>query len=418
MAKLTLTGIKSCTLAPGEKERTFWDDDLKGFGLRVRDTGAKVFVVQYRNEFGRQKKLTLGRFGKITPHKARELAQDAVGAVLSGKDPQTEKQRKRKAATVAELCDQYLREGEGSIKPSTLLNDRSRIETHVKPLIGNRAIEDINGGDIRRMVLDIEAGKTAKPRKEKGRGGVPAGGSGVARRTVGMLHTIFQIALRDNAIAQNPCAGVHKPKDVKRKVPFSFERVAALGEALRRAENEGLNSKGVVAIRLLLLSGCRRQEILGLKWSEVDERARCFRFIDTKTGPQVRPAGASALRLVTEQPRKGEHVFPATSGEGHYVGLPRVWAKVVAWAGLDDVPLHGLRHWHASAAAEMNFSELTIAGLLGHSVRGVTGRYATAPDSALVAAADRVSAKLSRALAGGIAGAENAPQIIQMKKLP
>ena len=77
-----------------------------------------------------------------------------------------------------------------------------------------------------------------------------------------------------------------------------------------------------------------------------------------------------------------------------------MWARVTNKAGIADVSLHGLRHWFASAAAEMNFSELTIAGLLGHSVKGVTARYATAPDSALLSAADRVSQRMSDLIDG------------------
>jgi integrase len=93
-------------------------------------------------------------------------------------------------------------------------------------------------------------------------------------------------------------------------------------------------------------------------------------------------------------------VFPADWGDGHFIGLPRVLARLCARAGLKGVTLHTLRHTFAATAAELGFSELTIAGMLGHSVPGVTARYAHVPDSALLAAADRVSARLALALSG------------------
>jgi integrase len=93
-------------------------------------------------------------------------------------------------------------------------------------------------------------------------------------------------------------------------------------------------------------------------------------------------------------------VFPAKRGDGHLIGLPRVLGRLCARAGLKDVTVHTLRHSFAAAAAELGFSELTIAGLLGHSVPGVTARYAHVPDSALVAAADRVSARIGATLDG------------------
>jgi integrase len=143
-------------------------------------------------------------------------------------------------------------------------------------------------------------------------------------------------------------------------------------------------------------------EALTLKWGMVDRRARCIRFEDTKTGEQTRPLGRAALDWLTsfepKDAKPGVYVFPGVIEGEHLVGLPKIWARVTKRAGIQEVSLHGLRHWFASAAAAMNFSELTIAGLLGHHVKGVTARYATAPDSALVAAADRVSLRISDAL--------------------
>jgi integrase len=150
------------------------------------------------------------------------------------------------------------------------------------------------------------------------------------------------------------------------------------------------------------MTGLRRMEALALPQAWVDGRARCIRFEDTKSGPQLRPIGAEAVKLIDAQPgRKGcPWVFPAAQGDGHFVGLPKVLERMCDKAGLNGITLHVLRHSFAAAAAEMGFSELTIAGLLGHRVPGVTARYAHVPDSALVSAADRVSARIAAALDG------------------
>jgi integrase len=173
---------------------------------------------------------------------------------------------------------------------------------------------------------------------------------------------------------------------------------------MRARETEGENVAGLRAIRFLMLTGLRRMEALTLTWGMIDRRARCIRFEDTKSGKQTRPVGRAALEWLASFEPKGtkptDYVFAGAEAGKHLVGLPKVWARVAKCAEIDDVSLHGLRHWFASAAAEMNFSELTIAGLLGHSVKGVTARYATAPDSALLVAADRVALRISDALDG------------------
>jgi integrase len=172
----------------------------------------------------------------------------------------------------------------------------------------------------------------------------------------------------------------------------------------------------VAAIRLLLLSGLRRMEALALPRDWVDARSRCIRFADTKSGAQLRPIGSAAVRVIEGEwaRAKSPWVFPAAKGDGHFVGLPKVLERICTRSGLNGVTVHVMRHSFAAAAAELGYSELTIAGLLGHSVPGVTARYAHVPDSALVAAADRVSARIAGALEG--AAAQEEGTVIPIRK--
>lgn len=405
MPKITKRVVDSLGPHRGGKEFFLWDGGdgaLKGFGIRIKPSGAASYLVQYRNKEGRTRRLVIGKVGTLTPNDARTLAGDALKAATKGGDPSAERHALRGAISVSDLCDLYLADAKSRIKASTLAMDKSRIETHVKPLIGRFTVRSLTAADIERMKTQIIAGKTAKPRKKEGRGGVAKGGTGVAARTLGMTVTILEYAKRLKLITDNPARGLKKPPDGRQRRFLTHEEITKLGETMREAETAGENTTALAAIRLLLLTGLRRMEALNLPRAWVDGRARCIRFEDTKSGEQLRPIGADAVKLLEAQPVRDvcPWVFPATHGDGHFVGLPKVLERICANAGLEGVTVHVLRHTFAATAAEMGFSELTIAGLLGHSVPGVTARYAHVPDSALVAAADRVATRIASALDG------------------
>jgi integrase len=398
------------TQAGAEKGELFlWDSEVKGFGVRVKPSGVKSFVLKYRI-LEQTKRFTISKVGSpYTVDEARKIAGDLLRDIRNGADPGVAKAQARDQLTVADVCEWYLEEASSGavlgrrgdrVKASTLAMDRSRINTHVRPLIGRRSVESLTLDDIERFQADIAAGKTAKGRN--GRGGVTTGGTGAASRSIGMLSTIFEHAKRKKLIKGNPAAGVKKYADGRQRRFLTLDEIAALGSAIRAAESAGAGGIGLVGIRFLLMTGLRRMEALALPWAQVDGRARCIRFRDTKSGAQLRPIGAHAVKMLESLPRRNgcPWAFPAERGNGHFIGLPKVLERVCRQAGLDGVTVHVLRHSFAATAAEMGFSELTIAGLLGHTVASVTGRYAHIPDRALVSAADAVAARIAAALDG------------------
>jgi integrase len=410
MAKITKRVVDA--LQPEHHRDVFaWDTELRGFGLRAKPSGVKTFLIQYRNTEGRTRRLVLGQYGVLTPENARDLARKRLADVAEGADPSAERHAVRAGMSVKEVCDWYLEQAEAGrllgrnrrpIKASTLKMDRSRVETHIKPLLGTRHVSGLTVRDIEGMQADIAAGKSARGRK-KGRGGRSTGGAGVASRTTGTLRALLGHAARHGVIKNNPAEGVRQLAIGKRKRRLSEEELRHLGRVMREAAAEGEHPTGLSAIRLMLLTGFRRMEALGLKRAWFSRNEHCVRFPDTKGGAQVRVLGEAAMDCFKAQPtpEASPFVFPADWGDGHFVGVVRVLKRICRKAELNDVTPHVLRHTFASIAGDLGFSELTIAVLLGHSARGVTQDYVHL-DRALVVAADRVSMEVATMLDGGV----------------
>lgn len=421
LQKLTKRAVDGLVPDAEGRDVIHFDAEVRGFGVRVKPSGAKSYIFKYRNKFGQQRKFHISQVGDVTPDEARKRAEELRGRVAKEGDPVADRNKERNALTVAEACDEYLEQGKGRIKASTLKVDKSRIDRHVKPLLGSRAVASLTPADMEKFLKDVMAGKSIKPspkpagKEKRPRGGVAKGGSAVASRTLGMLGTILERCVRDGVLAKNPTRGIKKPRDGQAKPAFSFDKVKALGAAMRdeareNALTESPESKtGRHAIRALLLTGFRRMEDLTIKWEMIDTAAHCVRFESTKTDgknsdSRMRALGRAALEhFASFKPKDAkptDYVFPGSSKAGHLVGLPKMWGRVAKRAKLNDVTPHGLRHWFASAATELGYSDLIIGALIGHAKKGITGRYATAPDPALIAAADRISVALALALDG------------------
>jgi integrase len=408
MAKITKRAMDVLQAVSG-RDVFIWDSELRGFGVRVKPSGVRTFLIQYRNVEGRTRRLVLGQYGALTPENARDLAREKLAGVAKGEDPSAERHAVRAGMSVSEVCDWYLEEAEGgrilgrnrrAIKASTLRMDRSRIETHIKPLLGARLVSGLTLRDIEGMQADVAAGKSARGRKA-GRGGKSTGGSGVASRTVGTLRGLLGHAARHKVVGKNPAEGVRQLAVERRQRRLSDDELRHFGSIMRTLAAEGEHPTGLAAIRTMLLSGFRRMEVLGLERNWVSRRDHCVRFPDTKSGAQVRVLGEAAIACVETAPRRegSPFVFPADWGHGHFIGVVRVLDRVCMKANLKEVTPHVLRHTFASVAGDLGLSELTIAGLLGRSARGVTQGYVHL-DTALVVAADRVSAEIAKLLDG------------------
>jgi integrase len=253
-------------------------------------------------------------------------------------------------------------------------------------------------------MADIAAGKTATDEKTGPRGRARVrGGQGTANRTTALLSSMLAFAVARGFRPDNPARGIKKYRQRDHDRFLSPEELKTLGEALTLAEADGENPFAIGAIRLLLLTGCRKNEILSLRWAWVDFERASLRLPDSKTGAKTVPLAAPALELLRAMPRieGNDHVFPSAKGGGYFVGLQKVWARIRDMANMPDVRLHDLRHSFASVGAASGDSLYIIGKLLGHAQSRTTQRYAHLADEPLRAAAERISGQIAAAIKGG-----------------
>ena len=397
--KLTKRNVD--TAQPGEQDVYLFDTDLTGFGLKVTPTGRKVYLVQYRIN-GAKKRVMIGVHGSPwTPDAARKEAARLLGMVADGQDPADQKAQAKAAPTMAELCDLYLEEGTSTQKPSTVSTDRGRILRHIKPLLGRKRVDQITYADIERFRDAVASGKTAGKFKTGVRGlAIVTGGEGTANRCLELLSGIFSFACRRHIMTDNPCVGVKKFRRQTMERFMTGAELGRLGEEMQAAEIRGVNKVAIAALRMLLLTGMRRGEVLTLEWSHVDFDRTCLRLPDSKTGSKIIHMGAAALELLASLPRieGNPFCFPGSIGGHCLVGLPKIWRDIRDRAGLTDVRIHDTRHGFASVGAMGGMGLPVIGALLGHKSPEMTARYTHLTETPLKGAADSICGTIAASL--------------------
>lgn len=383
-------------------ERIVWDSELPGFGVRVASTGRLTYVLQYRLN-GRQRRYKVGTHGSPwTPETARQEARRLFGLIAEGNDPQQAKFDQRAELSVAELCDLYLEEGLLTRKASSVSAARSDIEHHIKPVLGMVRVGSLTRADLEGLLRDIAAGKTARRVKTGPRRLARVrGGKGAANSSLTTLSAALGFAVARGFRTDNPATGIRRFPGKKIERFLSPVELARLGQVLASAASLGVESPfALAAIRLLMLTGCRKNEILTLKRAHIDHYHRCLRLPDSKTGAKIVHLGAAAMRVIEAIPQVvgNPYLLPGKKDGTHVTDLQACWERIRAAAGLEDVRIHDLRHSFASVGAASGDSMLIIGALLGHSSPKTTARYTHLSDHPLKSAADRIAEEIARFL--------------------
>jgi len=393
--KLSDALVKTLPL-PATGNKITYDDDVKGFGIRVTKASARAFILNYRTRSGQERRYTIGSFPDWKCATARQEAKDLKRRIDRGDDPMAELDADRTAKTVADLCDVFEEEHLAKKRPSTVRDYKALIRRKIRPALKNRKVAEVEFTDIDSLHRKIT--------KE----GAPY----LANRTVAVLSKMFGLAVKMKWRADNPVKGVERNDEQKRQRYLSPAELVNMTAALASLEDQ----QAANILRLLLLTGARRNEVQAVRWDQLDLAGGVW----TKPGSTTKqktvhrvPLSGPARQLLAELREKAEdnaaYVFPGRS-EGHRQEIKRAWHDVCVAAGIvtaqkvkDDkgkeliavkpsARIHDLRHTYASVLASAGLSLPIIGALLGHSQPATTARYAHLMDDPLRAATERAGA--------------------------
>lgn len=373
-----------------EKGQLVRDVTVKGFGVR-RQRGTPVYFVQTRVN-GKLRWITIGPHGSPwTVHTARKEAMRLLGDVAGGRDPQAEKRRKSEEVlgkvTIAEAGPAFMQEHGPKLKERTREEYERLFKLHIVPKLGKVPLDELTRAQVVRF--------------HSGLSNTPAAANFALAVLSKMMSWAEQTGRRPEQ--SNPCRGIEKFRARKLERYLSSDELVRLGEALSDAEKDNAESPyAIAAIRLLLLTGARRNEILTLRWKDIDFERQVLRLPDSKTGEKVIKLGPPSLAILASLDRVQGNPYVIIGGkEGqHLVGLQSPWERVRAKAGLEDLRLHDLRHSFASFAVAAGASLPMIGKLLGHTQPQTTARYAHLADDPVTQVNNTVSSDIAAVLLG------------------
>ena len=382
MPRVDLTPRLARESRAGDRETFLFDKALPGFGLRIHPSGRKVWIVQARIE-GRSRRIVIARHGEMELAQARRRARDMLARIRAGENPARDIQREKETPTFREFADEYLRRSDPHWKPSGRKTVLIYLKARILPAFGKMPLDRIEPEDVAAW---FDAASREKP--------------GAANRALDILRSMMfraeEWGLRERDT--NPCLGVRM--NAKKPVArfLDTQELGRLGRALVAREAEW--PEFVAAVRLLALTGCRRSEILNLRWRDIGDDAISLK--DGKTGPRTVPLGEAARALIASLPRaRNAHAFlfpPYAQGRGEWRLMAR-WRSVCEDARLGALRLHDLRHTAASQAVMAGENLPLVGRLLGHRRHETTAGYAHLADSHLVEAAEKVGSIIANAMA-------------------
>ena len=362
---------------PERDNHITFDDAVKGFGIRITARGAKTFVLAYRRD-GQQRRYNIGAFGAWNTTQAREEAKRLKRDVDTGGDPSSEREQSRTAPTIADLAERFIADYLPRKRASTQRVYSQQIKADILPALGATKVASVSHADVDKFHHRMRDRPTH------------------ANRTLAVLSKMMSLAVRWAWRVDNPCKGVERFGENKRVRYLTSPELARLSAALAELRDQSAAD----AIRLLLLTGARRGELLAAKWSDIDLDGRTWIKPASSTKQKLEhrvPLSAPARQLLAEMRARAEteFLFPAARGGGHRPHINEAWIRLRKTAKLGGVRLHDLRHTYASVLASAGMSLPVIGSLLGHATPVTTARYSHLFDDVRREASERAAAILT-----------------------
>jgi integrase len=400
MPKLTKRVIDATK--PASNQDVFrWDAELRGFGLRVKPTGVKSYILQYRTMAGVSRRVTIGQHGPLTADEARKQAKIELGRVARGDDPAAEKASARDGISFATFAERYLSDHAATKKkPSSVRMDRINLQKHILPILGRKRLDTLGRADMVRLHQSMRD--------------TP----GAANRCLALLSKMMNLAEQwgERPDGSNPCRHVEKYREKKRDRFLSATELARLGAACQRCEQDGtIGSSFLALVRLLIFTGARLSEIQKAQWDWIDFDSSVLRLPDSKAGAKTIMLPAPALDVLARLGRVHGNPYIITGENNRYlVNVWKLWAILRDVAELKDVRIHDLRHSFASIGAAGGMSLNIIGGLLGHRQTQTTSRYAHLANDPLKAAANQIAGAIAAKMDPKNVGGE----VVSLKRKP
>lgn len=361
MPKLTKTLVDNTQ--PGAADVWVWDSELEGFGLRVKPTGRKTYVVRYRTRGDRtQRKHTLGRCTDFPPEKARELARKVFTQVAEGGDPANERRVESESPTVTDLMHRYQNEHAGPFKKARSGElDEKNWRIHILPVLGDKRVVEVT----RAQILVLHGNLSYKP--------------ATANQCLALLSKAFNLAedweLRPRNT--NPCHRIKKYDLPERELILSPAQIKRLNGVLDQLMREREIARPVAdLVRLLMVTGCRLREIMHARREWIDRERSLLLLPDSKTGQRRIPLSGAAMAIIEAMPPGDDWLIPGRVKGEKLINPYKPWAIIKRRAGLPrELRLHDLRHTAGSLGHMAGLSQKQIAEMLGHKQLSTTERY-------------------------------------------
>jgi integrase len=376
MPKLTKRIVENTPVR--KTETLLWDSELKGFFCKIAKTGIRSYFLYYRTKDGRQRKPKIGEHGALTCEEARNIARQWLSAVAHGKDPSAERKTLRQNPTLNDLAKRYMTDYAPRKKSSSIKEDLRLWQQHILPPLGSIKVSSLTRDDINKLHHALRKTPTT------------------GNRVLSLLSKALNLAelwgyRSDNS---NPCRHIKKYTETMRERFLTQQEICDLLNVLAEEETKGIELPSVLsAIRLLLLTGCRLNEILQLRWEYVNFENNLLFLPDSKTGKKTIYLSPEALKVLQAIPRVvgNDHVIIGKIEGKHLINLQKPWTRIREKAGLKNVRLHDLRHTFASVAAAKGVSLPIIGALMGHKQTQTTSRYAHLVGKPLLEASHLIS---------------------------